>query len=50
MNEMMNQYVTGEAAGIFEEIHIPVVTANGELGPINFEANIGIWGHWRRLS
>jgi len=39
MNEMMNQYVTGEAAGIFENIRVPVVTVNGDLWPINFEAN-----------
>ena len=36
---MMNQYVTGETAGIFEEIHIPVVTVNGYLWSINFKAN-----------
>jgi len=39
MNEMMNQYVTGEAAGIFKEIHIPIVTVNSDLWSINFEAN-----------
>lgn len=30
MSKMMNQYVMGEAAGIFEEIHLPVVTVNGD--------------------
>jgi hypothetical protein len=31
MNEMMEQYITGEAARVFEEIRIPVVTANVDL-------------------
>jgi len=39
MNEMMSQYITGEAAKIFEGIRIPVVTVNGDLWPINYEAN-----------
>jgi pimeloyl-ACP methyl ester carboxylesterase len=39
MNEMMSQYVTGEAAKIFDKIRIPVITVNGDLWPINYEAN-----------
>jgi len=39
MQEMMSQYITGEAAKTFEEIHSPVVTVNGDLWPINYEAN-----------
>jgi pimeloyl-ACP methyl ester carboxylesterase len=39
MKEMMSQYITGEAAKIFEEIHCPVVTVNGDLWPINYDAN-----------
>jgi len=39
MNEMMAQYITGEAAKVFEEIRIPVVTVNGDLWPVNYEAN-----------
>ena len=39
MNEMMSQYITGEAAKIFEEIRSPVVTVNGDLWPIYYEAN-----------
>jgi len=39
MNEMMSQYITGESAKIFDEIRIPVVTVNGDLWPINYEAN-----------
>jgi len=39
MNEMMSQYITGEAASIFDEIRIPVITVNGDLWPIDYEAN-----------
>ena len=39
MNEMMSQYVSGEAATIFDKIRLPVVTVNGDLWPINHEAN-----------
>ena len=39
MKEMMTQYITGEAAKVFEQIRIPVVTVNGDLWPINYEAN-----------
>ncbi len=39
MKEMMSQYVTGDAAKIFDEIKIPVITVNADLWPINHEAN-----------
>ena len=39
MDEMMSQYVTGEAAKIFETLSIPVVTVNADLWPVNVEAN-----------
>jgi len=39
MNEMMTQYINGEAAKVFKEIRKPVITVNGDLWPINFEAN-----------
>lgn len=39
MKEMLNQYVTGEAARIFEKLPIPLVTVGGDLWPINYEAN-----------
>jgi len=39
MNDMMSQYITGEAAKVFEEIRIPVITVNGDLWPVNYEAN-----------
>lgn len=37
--EMMDQYITGEAAQIFEQIHVPVICVNGDLWPIDFAAN-----------
>ena len=39
MNDMMSQYITGEAAKIFDEIRVPVITVNGDLWPVNYEAN-----------
>jgi len=39
MKEMMLQYITGKAAKIFNEIYVPVITVNGDLWPINYEAN-----------
>lgn len=39
MTEMLNQFLTGEAAKIFEQIKIPVIDVNGDRYPINYEAN-----------
>ena len=39
MNEMMTQYVTGESSRVFDAVRIPVVTVNGGLWPVNYEAN-----------
>lgn len=39
MTEMMSQYLTGEAARVFEEIRVPVVSVNGDLWPIDYAAN-----------
>ena len=39
MKEMMNQYITGEAAKIFESLRIPVISVKGDLWPVNYEAN-----------
>jgi hypothetical protein len=39
MKEMMSQYITGKAAKIFNEIYVPVITVNGDLWPIYYEAN-----------
>ena len=36
---MMLQYISGEAAKIFDEILIPVVSVNSDMWPINYEAN-----------
>jgi pimeloyl-ACP methyl ester carboxylesterase len=38
-NDMIGQSITGEAAKMFEDIRIPVMTINGDLEPINYEAN-----------
>jgi pimeloyl-ACP methyl ester carboxylesterase len=39
MKEMMSQYISGEAATMFDEIRIPVIVVNGDMWPINYEAN-----------
>lgn len=39
MNELMMQYVTGEAARVFDQVRVPVVGVNGDLWPVNCEAN-----------
>lgn len=39
LNCMMSQYITGEAAKIFDEIHIPVMSVNGDMWPVNYEGN-----------
>jgi pimeloyl-ACP methyl ester carboxylesterase len=39
MREMLELYVTGEAAKMFDEIKIPVVCVNGDLWPIDYKAN-----------
>jgi pimeloyl-ACP methyl ester carboxylesterase len=39
INEMLTQYVTGDAAKVFEQIRIPVITVNGDTSPIAYEAN-----------
>jgi pimeloyl-ACP methyl ester carboxylesterase len=39
MNELLAQYVNDKAAKVFDEIRIPVITVNGDLWPIDYEAN-----------
>ncbi|MDY7031943.1 MAG: alpha/beta hydrolase [Thermodesulfobacteriota bacterium] len=39
MNYLLSQYITGEAAQIFDEIHIPVMCLNSDMWPINYKAN-----------
>ena len=39
MDEMMGQFISGEAAKVFEQVRVPVISVNGSLWPINYEAN-----------
>ncbi len=39
IREMLNQYITGESASVFDRARIPVVTVNADMWPINFESN-----------
>lgn len=39
MREMMGQYITGEAAKVFDALRIPVISVNGDLWPVDVEAN-----------
>lgn len=39
MREMMAQYISGKAARVFEQVRLPVVSVNGDLWPIDYEAN-----------
>lgn len=39
MKEMLSQYVSGEAVKVFDEVRVPVLTVNGDMWPINHEAN-----------
>ncbi len=39
MKEMMELFITGEAARVAEKVQAPVVSVNGSLWPINYEAN-----------
>jgi pimeloyl-ACP methyl ester carboxylesterase len=36
---MICKFITGEAAKMFKDIRVPVMTINGDLEPINYEAN-----------
>jgi len=38
-NSMMSQYISGEAAKIFDEIRVPVVSVNSDMWPVNYEGN-----------
>ena len=37
--EMMSLYITGEAARIFKDVRVPVVSVNADVWPIDYEAN-----------
>ncbi|MCP4401512.1 MAG: alpha/beta hydrolase [bacterium] len=39
MEEFMSLYITGHVANIFDELRIPVITVNGDMWPIDYEAN-----------
>lgn len=39
MEELMSHSIDGSAAQIFEEMHIPIMAVNGDLWPIDSEAN-----------
>lgn len=39
LEEMLAQHITGEAATIFSEIKVPVVSVMGDLWPVNVEGN-----------
>ena len=39
MEEMMAQFISGEAARIFDGIKVPVFSVNGDLWPVDYEAN-----------
>jgi len=39
MKDMMSQFISGEAARIFADIRIPVMTVNADMWPIDYEAN-----------
>ncbi|HON33961.1 MAG: alpha/beta hydrolase [Thermovirgaceae bacterium] len=39
MEEMTSQYVTGEAARVFEEVRLPVVSVKSDKWPVDFKAN-----------
>jgi pimeloyl-ACP methyl ester carboxylesterase len=38
-NSMMSQYISGDAAKIFDEIRVPVVSVNSDMWPVNYEGN-----------
>jgi len=39
MREYLLQYITGEAAGMFDGLYVPVIDVNGKVEPIDYEAN-----------
>jgi pimeloyl-ACP methyl ester carboxylesterase len=39
MESYLDLYVTGAVAGIFDGLKVPVICVNGDLWPVNFEAN-----------
>ncbi|WP_321345060.1 alpha/beta hydrolase [uncultured Draconibacterium sp.] len=39
IEEYLEQSISGEAAKIFDEIHLPVLVVKGDLWPVDYEAN-----------
>ena len=39
MEELMSHFIDGSAAELFEEINVPIMAVNGDLWPIDSEAN-----------
>jgi len=39
MEEMMRQYINGEAALVFDKVRVPVISVNGDKWPVNMEGN-----------
>jgi pimeloyl-ACP methyl ester carboxylesterase len=39
MQEMMGQFISGEAAKVFDALRIPVISVNGDLWPVDVAAN-----------
>jgi pimeloyl-ACP methyl ester carboxylesterase len=39
LNEMASQFVTGEAAKLFDQVRVPVMSVNGSTWPIDYAAN-----------
>ena len=39
INNMAYQFITGEAAKMFKDVKVPVITINGDLEPIEYEIN-----------
>jgi len=39
LKSMMLKYITGKAAKLFDEIHLPVVAVNADMWPVNYAGN-----------
>ena len=39
INDMAYQFITGEAARMFKDVKVPVISINGDLEPIEYEIN-----------
>ena len=39
MEENLSRFTTGYVARIFDEIRVPVMTINGDMWPIDYDAN-----------